>query len=166
MNEELKFKKDKNGNFSFIIDGYEIKGKSEKDIYSITFKNSAGYIVTSEINKDIAFAFIESKRQRSRENYFDREYSNEFISTSISKSLDDVIQDISVEESFIKKEENKNINEAMDSLSEIQRKRIEKHIINEVPVTEMALVEKTNRQRIYKSIRLGIKKIRKLFKKN
>ena len=27
MNEELKFKKDKNGNFSFIIDGYEIKGK-------------------------------------------------------------------------------------------------------------------------------------------
>jgi len=166
MNEELKFKKDKNGNFSFIIDGYEIKGNSEKDIYSITFKNSAGYIVTSEINKDIAFAFIESKRQRSRENYFDREYSNEFISTSISKSLDDVIQDISVEESFIKKEENKNINEAMDSLSEIQRKRIEKHIINEVPVTEMALVEKTNRQRIYKSIRLGIKKIRKLFKKN
>ena len=101
MNEELKFKKDKNGNFSFIIDGYEIKGNSEKDIYSITFKNSAGYIVTSEINKDIAFAFIESKRQRSRENYFDREYSNEFISTSISKSLDDVIQDISVEESFI-----------------------------------------------------------------
>ena len=166
MNEELKFKKDKNGNFSFIIDGYEIKGNSEKDIYSITFKNSAGYIVTSEINKDIAFAFIESKRQRSRENCFDREYSNEFISTSISKSLDDVIQDISVEESFIKKEENKNINEAMDSLSEIQRKRIEKHIINEVPVTEMALVEKTNRQRIYKSIRLGIKKIRKLFKKN
>lgn len=166
MNEELKFKKDKNGNFSFIIDGYEIKGNSEKDIYSITFKNSAGYIVTSEINKDIAFAFIESKRQRSRENYFDREYSNEFISTSISKSLDDVIQDISVEESFIKKEENKNINEAMDSLSEIQRKRIEKHIINEVPVTEMALVEKTNKQRIYKSIRLGIKKIRKLFKKN
>ena len=166
MNEELKFKKDKNGNFSFIIDGYEIKGNSEKDIYSITFKNSAGYIVTSEINKDIAFAFIESKRQRSRENYFDREYSNEFISTSISKSLDDVIQDIFVEESFIKKEENKNINEAMDSLSEIQRKRIEKHIINEVPVTEMALVEKTNRQRIYKSIRLGIKKIRKLFKKN
>lgn len=103
MNEELKFKKDKNGNFSFIIDGYEIKGNSEKDIYSITFKNSAGYIVTSEINKDIAFAFIESKRQRSRENYFDREYSNEFISTSISKSLDDVIQDISVEESFSKK---------------------------------------------------------------
>ena len=35
-----------------------------------------------------------------------------------------------------------------------------------VPVTEMALVEKTNKQRIYKSIRLGIKKIRKLFKKN
>ena len=54
----------------------------------------------------------------------------------------------------------------MDSLSESQRKRIEKHIINEVPVTEMALVEKTNKQRIYKSIRLGIKKIRKLFKKN
>ena len=164
MNEELKFKKDKNGNFSFIIDGYEIKGKSEKDIYSITFKNSTGDIVTSEINKDIAFAFIESKRQRSRENYFDREYSNEFISTSISKSLDDVIQDISVEESFIKKEENKNINEAMDSLSEIQRKRIEKHIINKVPVTEMALVEKTSLNAIFKNIRLGLDKIKNKLK--
>ena len=160
MNEELKFKKDKNGNFSFIIDGYEI----EKDIYSITFKNSTGDIVTSEINKDIAFAFIESKRQRSRENYFDREYSNKFISTSISRSLDDVIQDISVEESFIKKEENKNINEAMDSLSEIQRKRIEKHIINKVPVTEMALVEKTSLNAIFKNIRLGLEKIKNKLK--
>lgn len=74
------------------------------------------------------------------------------------------MSDISVEESFIKKEENKNINEAMDSLSEIQRKRIEKHIINKVPVTEMALVEKTSLNAIFKNIRLGLEKIKNKLK--
>ena len=52
----------------------------------------------------------------------------------------------------------------MDSLSEIQRKRIEKHIINKVPVTEMALVEKTSLNAIFKNIRLGLEKIKNKLK--
>ena len=71
----------------------------------------------------------------------------------------------SVEETVIKNIEKEKINQAMQNLTEVQYRRIDLHIVNEITIRDLAKIEKVQKRQIEKSLQLGLKKIKKFFEK-
>ena len=72
----------------------------------------------------------------------------------------------SVEETVIKNIEKEKVNEALKDLTSTQFRRIDLHIVNEITIRDVAKLEKVQKSQIQKSLELGLKKIKKFFKKN
>ena len=71
----------------------------------------------------------------------------------------------SIEDTVIKNIDQKKIQEAMQTLTPTQYRRIELHIINEVTIRDLAKLEKVRKKQIEKSIFSGFKKIKNFFEK-
>lgn len=52
---------------------------------------------------------------------------------------------------------------ALKCLTEAQYRRIDLHIVNEITIKEVAKLENVQKRQIEKSIKLGLKKIKKFF---
>ena len=71
----------------------------------------------------------------------------------------------SAEEQVIKNMEKQKMNEALKELTDIQLRRIELHIVNEITIRDLAKLEKVQKKQIQKSLQLSLKKIKKFFEK-
>lgn len=120
---------------------------------------------TIEISRELAYEYYLSKLQEYKYNHKVRAYHDEYADIEIKIKINELPNSLSAEEEFIKNEDIKNLLEAEKILTKTQRNRIEKHIIYKIPVTEMALVEQTGKNKIFKSIRLGLDKVKKYLKK-
>ena len=59
--------------------------------------------------------------------------------------------------------EKEKLNEALKNLTDIQLRRIELHIVNEITIRDLAKLEKVQKSQIQKSLQLSLKKIKKFF---
>lgn len=57
------------------------------------------------------------------------------------------------------------MNEALKTLTDVQLRRIDLHIVNEITIRDVAKLEKVKKRQVEKSLELGLKKIKKFFEK-
>lgn len=132
--------------------------------YIVTFIDSKNNTQIVEINEEIYQAFNQFELDDLREmNQFDRhiEHSEVFEETLYYRVLKKCK---SIENTVINKIILDEIYSYINSLSEIQKRRIKLYYFNELPLKQIAILEQSTHQAISKSIRLGIVKIQKIMK--
>ena len=59
--------------------------------------------------------------------------------------------------------EKEKMQQALKELTEVQQRRIELHIVNNITIRDIAQLEKVRKKQIEKSLQIGLKKIKKIF---
>ena len=60
--------------------------------------------------------------------------------------------------------EKEKVQQALNELTEVQQRRIELHIVNNITIRDIAQLEKVQKSQIQKSLKLGFKKIKNFLK--
>ena len=147
----------------YEVDTYKLEYLENEKKYYISFKDSVDKDCRIEIEKDVYEAYMSSKKAYTKI----KNETSRFIE-HINLSAEDIHSRAfykvdSAEEEFIKSEDIKKINNAIDSLTNIQQRRIELHFVNEITVRDIARLEKVQKRQIQKSLKLGVKKFKNLF---
>ena len=133
--------------------------------YFILFRDGQNIPRMIEVNKDTFDIFNQFELEDLKElNEFDRhiehkELSEEYIfnrGVNISESLDDYI---------IRKTSYEELMNAINQLSNTQRRRVKMYYFDELDLKTIAAIEKTSFQMISKSIKQAIKKLKKILSK-
>ena len=133
--------------------------------YFILFRDGQNIPRMIEVNKDTFDIFNQFELEDLKElNEFDRhiehkERSEESIfnrGVNISESLDDYI---------IRKTSYEELMNAINQLSNTQRRRVKMYYFDELDLKTIAAIEKTSFQMISKSIKQAIKKLKKILSK-
>lgn len=134
------------------------------DKYIIKFKDNKNYDHVIEVREEIYNTFNQFELYDLKEmNYYDRHiehseiYEDKLYHRSFNKK--DSIEDIVIKKLILN-----TIYDCIDSLSNIQKRRIKYYYFNELSLETIALLENTSHQAISKSINLGIVKIQKMLK--
>lgn len=166
--ENRKFNTRNKGIIKFIVDGcFLIECDFINNKYYWTNLNEISrnnIMYRQPISRAMAKAYYDSKLEEYRKNNFDRAHTDTYAEIDIKIKLNQIPNVPSVEEQFLKNELIKKLHEAENTLTNRQKERIEKHIINDVPVVDLAIIEQTNRRSIFESIHLGLEKIKKILK--
>lgn len=132
--------------------------------YIITFIDSRNSYQKIAVSEEIYRAFNQFELNDLREmNQFDRhiEHSEVFEETLYHRALK---KPESMENIIINKIILEKILFYINSLPEMQRRRIKLYYFKELSLEEIAILERTTHQAISKSIRLGIVKIQRIMK--
>ena len=149
----------------YEVDSYTLEYNKNENKYYISFIDSAKKECKLEIEKEIFDIYMKSKKEYIKiKNETSRhlehlDLSEEQVYTRATNNSE------SAEEEVIKNMENQKMNEALKNLTEIQLRRIELHIVNEITIRDLAKLEKVQKKQIQKSLQLSIKKIKKFFEK-
>lgn len=144
---------------------YTLSYVEEKNIYLVSFKDGNGIKQVIEVNEEIYKIFNSFELQDLKElNEYDRhiEHSELFENTLEMKAKD---KPISVEDQIIKKATFEELQRAINSLPETQRRRLKKYYFAEKNEYEIAKEEHTTQQAVNKSLRLAIQKLKEILKK-
>ncbi|MFI3327280.1 MAG: sigma-70 family RNA polymerase sigma factor [Clostridia bacterium] len=159
------------------INGVVTKTKYIKEIVdeNKTIKNILHYYIylnssnseeRLEIDKKVAITifqrFVRKERNLRRSDERHNEYSDVSEETINKRSLN---KPLSLEEQVEKTIEIEKLHEAMDVLSEVQKRRIKMYYFQGLTFDEIASIEGCKYQQIQKSIYRAEKKIKKFFKK-
>ena len=139
--------------------------KSDEDKYYISFIDSVNQECRIEIDKEIFYAYLKSKK-----NYIKiKNETNRHLEQS--ELTDEEIynrafeKEESIEETVMKDIEKEKMQQALKNLTEVQQRRIELHIVNNITIRDIAQLEKVRKKQIEKSLQIGLKKIKKIFEK-
>ncbi len=149
----------------YKVDSYTLEYIESEDKYYISFIDSVNQECKIEIDKDIFYAYLKSKK-----NYIKikNETSRHLEQSTLS---DEEIYnrafetEESIEETVMKSIEKEKMQQALQNLTEAQYRRIELHIVNEITIRDIAQLEKVRKKQIEKSLQIGLKKIKKFFEK-
>lgn len=148
---------------TFEVDGNKLLADFENNKYFIIFKNYEGQEVKSEIPIDIFNTYLESKKAYIKnKNEESRHWEHIMLSENEMYTRAFELGN-TVEEIIIKKMNKDILHKARKELSETQIRRIDLHIVNEITIRDLAKLEQVNKNQIEKSLKLGIKKIKKFF---
>lgn len=147
----------------YEVDSYTLEYVEDEDKYYISFRDSVEQDCRIEIDKDIFDTYTnskkayikiknETKRHLDDTEFTDAEQHNKFINKD--KSLEDIVID---------NIENEKLKKAKETLTDVQIRRIELHIVDEVTIRDLAKIEKVRTKQIEKSIKQGLKKIKNFF---
>ena len=140
---------------------YTLNYIEEKNIYVVSFKDGKGRLQEVEVSKEIYKVFDKSELQDIRQlNEYDRhiEHSEIFENNLEARAMD---KPISLEEIIETKLLNEDLKKAIDSLSEVQKRRIKMYYFEDKTLREIAEIEHCKIMSVKDSIDVGIKKIRK-----
>ena len=70
-----------------------------------------------------------------------------------------------VEDIVIKNINKEKLRQARKELSDVQARRIDLHIVNEITIRDIASIENVQKSQIQKSLKLGLKNLKKFFEK-
>ena len=141
---------------------YTLKYVEEKNIYVVSFKDVKGHLQEVEVNKEIYTAFDLFELEDVKElNEYDRhiEHSEIFENNLEVRAKD---KPISLEEIIEKKLLNEDLKKAIDSLSDVQKRRIKMYYFEDKTLREIAEIEHCKIMSVKDSIDIGIKKIKKI----
>lgn len=138
---------------------------NDENKHIAVFKDSENNIQEVEISNIIKEALIKEKRKEKRQqNEFDRhiEHSKIYENKLPSRIMD---KPISLEEQFENELINKELKEAINSLSEIQKRRIQMYYFENKKLKEIAEIEGCAIMSVKDSLDIAISKIEKKLKK-
>lgn len=148
----------------YEVDSYVLEYLEDEDKYYISFIDSSNKECRMQINKEIFDAYINSKKAYVKiKNETSRHIEHSKLTEEeIYKRAADYIE--SVEDNVITNIEKQQLKDAMKTLTPIQYKRIELHIINEITIRDIAKLQNVQKKQIQKSLKLSFKKIKNFLK--
>ena len=144
---------------------YTLEYKKENNTYKINFKDSKGINNSVEVSEIVYKAFNQFElKDISHMHEYERhiEHSEVYENTlnkraiNLQKSVEQI-----VEENIISEK----LKQAIDSLSEIQKRRIKMYYFEEKTLCEISIIENCSIMSVKDSIDAGIKKIKEKLKK-
>lgn len=149
----------------YKVDSYTLEYVESEDKYYISFIDSVNQDCRIEIDKEIFYAYLKSKKNyvkiknETNRHLEQSELTDEEIYNRAFETGD------SIEDTVMKNIEKEKIQQALNELTEAQHRRIELHIVNEITIRDIAQLEKVRKKQIEKSLQIGLKKIKKIFEK-
>lgn len=147
----------------YEVDSYTLEYVESEDKYYISFLDSAKKNCRIEIEKDIFDAYMNSRKAYTKIKNETTRFLEHFDLSDESIYRRAFYKAESAEDVFIKNREQNKINRAMNSLTDIQQRRIEMHFINDITIRDIAKLENVQKSQIQKSLKLGAKKFKKFF---
>lgn len=141
---------------------YTLNFIEEKNIYIVSFKDIKGHLQEVEVGKEVYKIFDMFELQDIKElNEYDRhiEHSEIFENNLEVRAMD---KPISLEKIIETKLMNEDLKKAIDSLSDIQKRRIKMYYFENKTLREIAEIEHCKIMSVKDSIDIGIKKIKKI----
>ena len=149
----------------YEVDSYTLEYIEEEDKYYISFIDSAEKDCRLEIDKEIFDTYMKSKKayikikNETSKHIEQSDLTEEQIYTMAFETTE------SAEDEAIKNIEKQKMDAALKKLTDVQLRRIELHIVNEITIRDLAKLEKVQKSQIQKSLQLSFKKIKKFFEK-
>lgn len=144
---------------------YTLKYVEEKNIYIVSFKDVKGHLQNVEVSKEIYLAFDRFELEDLSEM---NEYDNHIEHSEIyENNLEVRAKDkpISLEDEVIQKSTFEELKKAIDSLPNIQRRRIKKYYFEEKNEIQIAKEENATHQAVHKSLSNALIKLKEILKK-
>ena len=144
---------------------YTLKYVEEKNIYVVSFKDVKGHLQKVEVSKEIYLAFDRFELEDLSEM---NEYDNHIEHSEIyENNLEARAKDkpISLEDEVIQKSTFEELKKAIDSLPNIQRRRIKKYYFEEKNEIQIAKEENATHQAVHKSLSNALIKLKEILKK-
>jgi len=137
--------------------------------YLISFKSNGKTVKEFEITKEVYEAFdkfeLEDISQMHKDDYHRDLNHYDYTETADNYIFNNSVCEYkSVEETVEEKIRNEKLYQVINSLSEVQQRRIKLYYFKHLTLDEIANLERTTHQAISKSIRLALDEIRKKFK--
>lgn len=148
----------------YEVDSYKLEYMESEDKYYISFLDSAKQNCRIEINKEIFDIYINSRKAYTKIKNETSRHLEHFSLTEENIFNRALYEVETTEEVAIKNIERGKVNEAMKNLTDIQKRRIGLHIINDISIRKLAKLENVQKNQIEKSLKLGMKKLRKSLK--
>mgnify|MGYP000006543246 FL=1 len=145
----------------YEVDSYTLEYDENTNKYYISFMDSAKNNCRVQIDKEIFDIYMTSKKSYTKiKNETSRHLEHSDLSEMdiYKRSFQ---QPSSVEDVVIKNIETEKLGKALGTLTDTQYRRIELHIINEITIRGIADIEKVKKNQVEKSLKLGLKKIKK-----
>lgn len=158
MQKHLNRNKDKYNPYTLDID-------EETNTYIVEFKDTKNIIHRVEVSEKVYEAFDKFELEDISQIHKIKKYieRNEvYEETLYHKSIN---ASISVEDEVESKLLSEDLKDAINELSDIQKRRLKMYYFNELTLDEIAMLENTSHQAISKSIIRAIEEIRKKLKK-
>ena len=125
----------------YKVDSYTLEYVESEDKYYISFIDSVNQECRIEIDKEIFYAYLKSKK-----NYIKiKNETNRHLEQS--ELTDEEIynrafeKEESIEETVMKDIEKEKMQQALKNLTEVQQRRIELHIVNNITIRDIAQLE-------------------------
>ncbi len=141
---------------------YVLLKVNEKGLYKVSFKDGIGATRVVDVTKEVYEAFDEFELQDIKElNEYDRhiEHSEIYENNLEVRAMD---KPVSLEEVIETKLLNEDLKRAINSLSDIQKRRIKMYYFEDKTLREIAEIEHCKIMSVKDSIDVGIKKIKKI----
>lgn len=141
---------------------YVLLKVNEKGLYKVSFKDGIGTTRVVDVTKEVYEAFDEFELQDIKElNEYDRhiEHSEIYENNLEVRAMD---KPVSLEEVIETKLLNEDLKMAINSLSDIQKRRIKMYYFEDKTLREIAEIEHCKIMSVKDSIDVGIKKIKKI----
>lgn len=132
--------------------------------YTVTFKDGEGIKQCVEITKEIYEAMNRFELDDlSKLNEFDNHIEHLNLTDDLL-SVRALNKQISIEDMVERKIEISALKKAIDNLSDVQKRRIERYYFNDMTVEDIAKIDNTTHQAVSKSIRNAILEIKRFLK--
>ena len=131
---------------------YVLLKVNEKGLYKVSFKDGIGATRVVDVTKEVYEAFDEFELQ-------DIEHSEIYENNLEVRAMD---KPVSLEEVIETKLLNEDLKMAINSLSDIQKRRIKMYYFEDKTLREIAEIEHCKIMSVKDSIDVGIKKIKKI----
>ena len=148
----------------YKVDSYTLEYIESEDKYYISFLDSAKNDCRIEIQKEIFDAYINSKKAYTKIKNETIRYLEKIKLTDEEIHNRACYKVKSAEDTYLSEKDKNVINNAMDSLTETQQRRIELHFIHDITIRDLAKLENVQKSQIQKSMKGGIKKFKNFLK--
>jgi DNA-directed RNA polymerase specialized sigma24 family protein len=149
----------------YEVDSYTLEYVEDEGKYYISFEDSAKQDCTIEIEKEIFDEYMLSKKAYVKIKNETSRHIEQSALTEIEIYKRAFEPKNTVEDIVIKNIDKEKLRQARKELSETQVRRIDLHIVNEVTIRDIAKLEKVQKSQIQKSLKLGLKNLKKFFEK-
>lgn len=143
---------------------YTLNYIEERNIYIVSFKDVKGKLQKVEVSEEVYRTFDRFELQDLAEmNEYDRhiEHSELFENNLEARAKD---KPISLEDSIIRKSTFDELKKAIDTLPEIQKRRIKKYYFDDKTQQEIANEENVDIRAIQYTLNIALKKLKEILK--
>ena len=149
----------------YKVDSYTLEYIEDEDKYYISFLDSVNKECKLEIEKDVFDIYINSKKAYTKIKNEASRYMehSELTEEDIYSRASSIFE--TTEDKYFKNKEREKLSLALKTLTDTQYRRIELHIVEEITIRDLAKKENVQKSQIQKSLKLGMKKLKKILDK-